>query len=55
MDVDITSPKDHAGKAAPTNIYLEPSARESLELAKSLHQTMSNLTSHLPLVLLNLS
>ena len=48
MDVDITLPKDHAGEAATTDIYLEPSARESLESAKSFIKRCQNLTSHLP-------
>ena len=49
MDIDITSPQDHSGEAATPNTYLEPSARESLESAKSFIKRCQNLTAHLPL------
>ena len=50
MDIDISSPQDHSGETgtAAANAYIEPSARESLESAKSFIKRCQNLTAHLP-------
>ena len=48
MDIDISSPQDHSGEAATANTYIEFSARESLESAKSFIKRCQNLTAHLP-------
>lgn len=50
MDIDISSPQDHSGETgtAAANTYIEPSARESLESAKSFIKRCQNLTAHLP-------
>src|SRR5271168_2042156 len=47
MDIDISSPQAHSAEAA-TNTYLEPSASESLESAKSFIKRCQKLTAHLP-------
>ena len=49
MDIDISSPQDHSDEAATANTYIEPSASESLESAKSFIKRCQNLTAHLPL------
>jgi guanine deaminase len=48
MDIDISSPQVHSDEAATANTYIEPSARESLESAKSFIKRCQNLTAHLP-------
>ena len=48
MDIDISSPQDHSGEAATASTYIERSARESLESAKSFIKRCQNLTAHLP-------
>lgn len=49
MDIDISSPQEHSDEATTANnTYIEPSARESLQSAKSFIKRCQNLTAHLP-------
>ena len=48
MDIDISSPQDQSAEAATDDKYIEPSARESLESAKSFIKRCQNIAAHLP-------